>query len=151
MPACSLAAGTNATRSATTNEAGAYSFSSLAPGTYTLRAEKPGFKTLVRSEIELQVQQAARIDLGLEVGQVENGRIVDLPLNGRNYLHLVSLAPDVSTGFSGRGQAASTEGGIRASETMAAGGRRTSFNHYTLDGVENTDPNSGLQRGETCA
>ena len=37
--------GTNAARTATTNDAGAYSFPSLAPGTYTLRAEKPGFKT----------------------------------------------------------------------------------------------------------
>src|SRR5713101_7733728 len=62
--------GTNATRTAITNDAGAYSFPSLAPGTYTLRAEKPGFKTVVRNQIELQVQQAARIDLELQVGQV---------------------------------------------------------------------------------
>src|ERR1700720_1662741 len=55
--------GTNATRAAISNDAGAYSFPSLAPGTYSLRAEKPGFKTIVRTPIELQVQQAARIDL----------------------------------------------------------------------------------------
>src|SRR6185369_14935609 len=114
--------GTGATRSATTNEAGVYSFPSLAPGTYTLQAGRPGFKTAVRRQIELHVQQAARIDIALEVGEViesvqvmadaallatengtvgtviENKRIVELPLNGRNYLQLVSLSPNVSTG-----------------------------------------------------
>ena len=157
--------GTGATRSVVTNEAGVYSFPSLAPGTYTLQAGKAGFQTAVRREIELHVQQAARIDIALEVGGVvesvqvmadaallatENGtvgtvidnkRIVELPLNGRNYLQLVSLAPNVSTGFAGQGQASSRQGGIRAGQTISVGGQRTNFNHYTLDGVENTDPN----------
>src|SRR6266436_3543749 len=157
--------GTNAARIAITNDAGAYSFPSLAPGAYTLRAEKPGFKTVVQNQIELQVQQAARIDLELQVGQVnesievkadaaalvtdnatvgtviENRRIVELPLNGRNYLQLVSLAPNVSTGFSTQGQAGARQGGIRAAQTISVAGQRTNFNHYTLDGVENTDPN----------
>jgi hypothetical protein len=167
--------GTNAVRSVVTNDAGAYSCPSLAPGTYTLPAEKPGFKAAVLNQIELQVLQAARIDIDLQVGQVneslevhadaaalvtdnatagtviDNKRIAELPLNGRNDLQLVSLAANVSTGFSGQGQAVSSEGGIRASETMAVGGHRTNFNHYTLDGVENTDPNSRFQRGEKCA
>src|SRR6202790_212653 len=157
--------GTNAVRTAVTNDAGVYSFPSLAPGTYTLRAEKPGFKTVVRNLVELQVQQAARVDFELQVGQVsesvevrsdapmlatdnatvgtviENRRIVELPLNGRNYLQLVSLAPNVSTGFAGQGQAGARQGGIRASQTISVAGQRTNFNHYTLDGVENTDPN----------
>jgi len=55
--------GTNAVRSVVTNDAGAYSSPSLAPGTYTLRAEKPGFKAAVLNQIELQVQQAARTDI----------------------------------------------------------------------------------------
>src|SRR5260370_33263407 len=54
--------GTNAARTVITNDAGAYSFPSLAPGAYSLRAEKPGFKAVVRNEIELQVQLAARVD-----------------------------------------------------------------------------------------
>ena len=72
---------------------------------------------------------------------IENKRIVELPLNGRNYLQLVSLAPNVSTGFSGQGQAGARQGGIRAAQTISVAGQRTNFNHYTLDGVENTDPN----------
>lgn len=156
---------TGAIRSAVTNDAGVYSFPSLPPGTYGLRAEKQGFKAVVRRQIELHVQQAARLDLELQVGDmvesvqvaadaallttdngtvgtvIENRRIVELPLNGRNYLQLVSLSPNVSTGFAGQGQASARQGGIRAGQTIAVGGQRTNFNHYTLDGVENTDPN----------
>ena len=62
--------GTDATRTAVTNEAGIYSFPSLAPGNYTLRAEKSGFRSVVRQHIELQVQQAARIDIDLQIGDV---------------------------------------------------------------------------------
>src|SRR5207245_7821280 len=120
---------------------------------------------VVLNQVELQVQFAARIDFELQIGQVsesievqadaallvtdngtvgtviENKRIVELPLNGRNYLQLVSLAPNVSTGFSGQGQAGARQGGIRAAQTISVAGQRTNFNHYTLDGVENTDPN----------
>src|SRR3954470_13611693 len=157
--------GTNASRTVITNDAGDYNFPSLPPGTYLVRVEKPGFKAVVRNQIELQVQQAARVDFELQVGQVsesieaqgsaallptedatvgpvmENPRIVELPLNGRNYLQLVSLAPNVATGFSGQGQASARQGGIRAAQTISVAGQRTNFNHYTLDGIENTDPN----------
>ena len=47
----------------------------------------------------------------------------------------------MSPGFSGQGQAGSRLGGIRAGQTISVAGQRTNFNHYTLDGVENTDPN----------
>ncbi|HKA01289.1 MAG TPA: hypothetical protein VKE70_32470 [Candidatus Solibacter sp.] len=77
---------------------------------------------------------------------IENKRIVELPLNGRNYLRLVSLAPNVSTGFSSYGQAGARQGGIRAAQTISVAGQRTNFNHYTLDGVENTDPNFTANR-----
>src|SRR5215471_4983166 len=104
--------GTNAQRNVIANEAGAYAFPSLPPGVYTVRAESQGFKALVRTQVEIQVQQNARIDFELQVGQIsesvevvatsvlvtenatvgtviENKRIVELPLNGRNYLQLV--------------------------------------------------------------
>ncbi len=156
---------TNLTRSVVTNDAGVYSFPALVPGHYTVRAEKSGFKSVKSTDIELQVQQSARIDVTLPVGQVsdsvevsasaavlntedatigtviENKRIVELPLNGRNYLQLVSLAPNVSYGFGSAGQANGRQGGDRANQNIAVGGARSNFNYFTLDGVDNTDPN----------
>lgn len=160
--------GTNASRVATSNEAGVYSFPSLPPGVYSIKVEKPGFRAVVRNQIELQVQQTARIDFEMQVGQVsesievqasasllstddvtvgtviENKRIVDLPLNGRNYLQLVSLAPNVTLGFPTQGQAGGRQGGIRSQQSISVAGQRSNFNHFTLDGVENTDPNFNI-------
>ena len=157
-------AGTNAQRSTVSNDAGIYSFPSLAPGSYNVRAEKSGFKAYT-AKVDVQVQQTVRLDLEMAVGSVsetvevsgsvqllttenatlghvvENKRIVELPLNGRNYLQLVSLAPNTSTGFPSAGQARSRQGGFRSENSISVGGQRSAFNHYSLDGVENTDPN----------
>ncbi len=158
-------AATNANRSTVSNDAGIYSFPSLPPGLYSLRAEKQGFKVNTAKQVEVQVQQTVRLDLDMTVGAVsetievsgavtllttenatlgtvvENKRILEMPLNGRNYLQLVSLAPNTSTGFPSAGQAGSRQGGQRADLSISVGGQRSSFNHYSLDGVENTDPN----------
>jgi hypothetical protein len=155
---------TNATRTTISNAAGVYALRSMPPGRYVLRAEKEGFRTATRP-VELQVQQSVRVDFPLTVGQItetievsaqaelltsenatvgtviENKRIVELPLNGRNYLQLVSLAPNVSFGFPAAGQAGARQGGIRAEQSISVGGQRAQFNRFTLDGVENTDPN----------
>src|SRR5205809_1061501 len=156
--------GTSAERDTLTNGAGVYSFPSLQPGAYDVRVEQPGFRAAV-SHIELQVQQTARIDFTLQVGQVnesvqvsatavqlntddatvgtviENRRIVDLPLNGRDYLQLVALSPNVSSGFANGGQSDSRQGGSRANEQLSVAGQRREFNYFTLDGVDNTDVN----------
>lgn len=156
---------TGAVRRAITNNDGIYSFPSLQPGDYELKVEQQGFKSAVRGNIQLQVQQTARIDIILEVGSVgetvtvsggvsllstesssagtviENKRIVDLPLNGRNFLQLVATAPNVSFGFANAGQAGSRQGGIRASQNISVAGQRSYFNRFTIDGVENTDVN----------
>ncbi len=156
---------TNATRTAVSNEAGVYDFPAMQPGTYTMRVEKPGFKTVTQSNIELQVQQTARLDFALEVGQVnetvevsasaallttenatvgtviENRRIVDLPLNGRNFLQLVALSPNVTTAFANGGQAGSRQGGDRSQQQISVSGQRREFNYFTLDGIDNTDVN----------
>ncbi len=156
---------TNVARKTITNDAGLYSFPSMPPGTYDIRVAKPGFKVASAKSVELQVQQNARLDFELVVGQVseavevsanaqllstenatvgtviENKRIVELPLNGRNYLQLVSLSPNVSYGFGSAGQAGSRQGGDRASQNISVSGQRSYFNQFSLDGVNNTDPN----------
>jgi carboxypeptidase family protein len=156
---------TGAERHAITNEAGVYSAPALPPGSYTLVVELPGFQTQTRRNLVLQVQQVARADfkLGLgavseslevtagttllatedsTVGQViDNKRIVELPLNGRNYLQLAALTPGVNINSSPSAGATSFQGGQRARQQITINGQRGQFNHFTLDGVENTDPN----------
>ncbi len=64
----------------------------------------------------------------------------ELPLNGRNYLSLVQLSSNANTLSSASGQAGSRLGGDRASQAISVGGQRIMFDYYTLDGVNNTDP-----------
>ena len=66
---------------------------------------------------------------------------MELPLNGRNYLSLIALSPNVSAGFAGAGQAGDRQGGSRANQQISISGQRREFNYYTLDGVDNTDVN----------
>jgi hypothetical protein len=61
---------TNAVRVDTTNEAGLYTFPTLAPGLYTVKAEAPGFQSVIRNAIELQVQQTAQVDFAMQPGNV---------------------------------------------------------------------------------
>lgn len=62
--------GTHGVRSAVSDHAGVYDVPALVPGFYDVSVEDTGFKTDVRTHIELQVQQAARLDFQLQVGQV---------------------------------------------------------------------------------
>jgi hypothetical protein len=155
---------TNAAREGQSNAAGAYSCPALPPGTYTVRAELQGFQTATRTA-ELHVEQTLRVDFSLAIGTlsetaevtgvaplittenatvgtvIENRRVVELPLNGRNFLSLVALSPNVSAEFAGAGQAGSRQGGSRANQQLSISGQRREFNYYTLDGVDNTDVN----------
>src|SRR6266852_1291150 len=60
---------TNVARSTTTNAAGIYSFPDLTPGTYEVKVAAAGFANIVKTNIELEVQQTARVDFMLSVGQ----------------------------------------------------------------------------------
>jgi len=156
---------TNAVRSAASTEIGGYTFLSVAPGSYRIKAELPGFKTAATEPFEVQVQQTVRLDITLLLGEltdtvevaatadllqaetatvgtvVENKIITELPLNGRQYLGLVALAPNANTLSPAAGQANSRQGGDRANQSISTGGQRIMFDYYTLDGVNNTDPN----------
>ncbi|MFN7932822.1 MAG: TonB-dependent receptor [Bryobacteraceae bacterium] len=159
---------TNGVRNATTNEEGIYNIPALVPGMYEIKAEHSGFKSSLRSSIELQVQQTARVDFTLEVGQVsesvevtsavpllatedatvgtviEQKRITDLPLNGRSFFSLVALSPNVTFGFAQAAQAAGRQGGSRSNLTISMAGARSAWSNYTLDGITNTDINFNL-------
>ncbi len=159
---------TNAARTATTNQAGLYTFPGLVPGMYSVKVEASGFRPTTKTNIELQVQGNMRVDFALEVGQVaesievsataalmttenatvgtviENRRIVELPLNGRNFLQLVALSPNVTYGFATPGQVSGRQGGDRGGQNISLMGMRGTWNRYTLDGIENTDVNFNL-------
>src|SRR5947199_4832251 len=131
---------TNFVRNAISNEAGVYNFPVLQPGIYNIKVELPGFRTIEQNDVELQIQQSARLDFTLQVGEVsqtvevsgtaaliatenatvgtviENRRIVEMPLNGRNFLQLVALSPNVSYGFTTRGQEDQRTGASGASQ-----------------------------------
>jgi hypothetical protein len=156
---------TNALRVVITNEAGIYVIPAIPPGTYTLKAELSGFRSVERRDIELQVGSANRIPITLEVGDVsevvqvagrapllqsetasigtviDNRTIVALPLNGRNYLQLASLIPGATTNGPSSSQGRQRMGGQRNSFALNVAGQRVHYNHYSLDGVENTDLN----------
>jgi hypothetical protein len=158
---------TNAQRSLVTNSSGVYGAPSLPPGSYSLRVSMTGFKTEVRSPIEVQVGQVARLDFALQVGAVtetvevaaqtpildtdtssigavvENRRIEELPLNGRNFLQLASLVPGATTVAAPIGQTGTRMGGARGEFSLNIAGARTNFNSFSLDGIINTDPNFG--------
>jgi hypothetical protein len=156
---------TNAVRNAVSTDSGDYTFPSVAPGSYNVKVERTGFKAAASSNLEVQVQQTVRLDVTLQVGQVsesvevsaaadllqaenstvgtviENKGITELPLNGRNYLNLVALSPNTNTLSPSAGQAGSRQGGDRANQSISASGQRIMFNYFSLDGVNNTDPN----------
>jgi hypothetical protein len=156
---------TGGTRKLTSNSEGLYSFPSLPPGVYELKVEQTGFKISLIENIRLEVQQTARLDVTMEVGEVgetvtvtntvallnsenttigtviENRVVTELPLNGRQYLNLVALSPNVNVLAPAAGQAGARQGGDRAQQSISTGGQRIFFNYYTLDGVRNMDVN----------
>src|SRR3989449_4678836 len=107
---------TAATRTAVTNETGSYVLSNLPIGPYRLEASLPGFRTFAQTGIVLEVNASPVINPVLEVGQVteqievqanaalvetrnagvgqvvENARVLELPLNGRNVNELIALS-----------------------------------------------------------
>ncbi len=113
-------AGTNARTQVRSDDSGNYSTQMLQPGLYKVEAAAPGFKRYLQEGVTLQVQQQARVDITLTVGEVtesvmitsnaallettsstigkvvDNQRIVNLPLNTRNVYALVFLTPGVS-------------------------------------------------------
>ena len=156
---------TAATATQQANTAGIYVFPNLLPGIYNVKVEMDGFRIAARNAVELQIQQTIRLDFRLELGSlsetvtatgtapmlntedvtlgtvIENRRIVELPLNGRNFLKMVELTPNVSASFSGSGSSGPRQGGDRSAQQLSIGGGRREWNYFTLDGINNTDVN----------
>lgn len=155
---------TGGVRTTVTTGAGDYTFGAVPPGVYDVLAAHTGFRTATTRNVQLSVQQSLRLNFTLAIGEttqsvtvtatgtllqaenaslgtvIENQAITQLPLNGRNYLGLVALSSNANTLAPAAGQAGSRLGGDRASQSISVGGQRIMFDYYTLDGVDNTDP-----------
>src|SRR5260370_14173302 len=152
-------------RTATTNETGNYVFPLLEIGEYQVTCAAAGFKTEVVRNVIVALQQKVRIDFHLQVGEqsetvevrattpllrtedatlgsvIESKRVVELPLNGRNFSQLATLMPGVTFGTSRIGT--SGQGGTPIpgqTVQIAANGQRDIQQRITLDGVAATEP-----------
>jgi len=152
--------GTNATYSGVTNELGTYSIRSLPVGSYSLRAESTGFKAFQATDIGVQVNEVARVDVVLELGEVtetveiraqvvavdtesatlktvvDQRRVQDLPLNGRDAVQLMRLVAGVSD-FRGADVTSGTT--YPGSNPVSVSGGRGNTTNYILDGGQNND------------
>lgn len=146
-------------RQLSTDSNGNYVAAALSVGEYTIRAVLPNFKTQIRAGIVLQVAERVRVDLVMELGEVteqitvtesvplmrttnaevseviQNQRIMELPLNGRQFVELTLLSDNVFLSPVGNRGAALAQTGRQ----VVVGGQRAGHNMYFLDGVSMTD------------
>lgn len=151
----------------TSTSSGDYTFPLINIGDYTVSAEISGFKSASRNGVLVQINEKVRVDFKMEVGQVneriqvtaeiaqlktdeaslgnvvEQRRLVELPVNGRNVGNLAVLQPGVMFGSRGGldGQTGGGGGIPIPGQTIAivANGQRETNQHATLDGVVATE------------
>src|SRR5260370_4069031 len=143
------------TRALTTDNAGEYVAPSLLPGTYRVRAEAKGFRTVEHSDVLVEVGKTLRVDLTVQPGEqtqtvtvtgeipeidttdstlggtVSNAAINALPLNGRNFERLLQLRPGVVTNPGAGAGSSSTNG------------RRTGSDLLLVEGLPQIGPSNG--------
>lgn len=144
-------------RTAETNIQGDFVLPLLPIGGYSVRVEGDGFKSFVRDDITLTASENVRVDAKLEIGSVteeitvtaegpqvdsrssqvgtliDDRRVVELPINGRNIVNLAVLLPGVSNV-----KAPQTHTGDRSGSTLSVSGARTNQNLFLLDGAHNS-------------
>src|SRR5438093_2540890 len=149
---------TGITRTTVTNETGSYALLNLALGPYRLEASLPGFRTYRQTGIVLQVNSNPVINLVLEIGQVteqvevqanaalvdtrsaavgtvmENQRILELPLNGRQVTDLITLS-----GAATQTVANNADRQMPSSVTISVAGGLSTGTVYLLDGANHND------------
>ena len=157
---------TNQSRSTVTGADGYYTVPLLQPGSYLVKASLSGFRTTQRDRIRVTVESATRVDFKLALAGVaetlvivaepplvetsssqlgivvDEKKIVELPLNGRNFTQLGTLLPGVIAPPGALGGAAgdATPGGFGATTSgFSVNGMRNQSNNFLLDGASNND------------
>src|SRR6267378_4709448 len=159
---------TDEVRNVTTNERGLYNAPSLQPGIYSVTVSAPGFATRVETNLELTVGAIRELDVSLKVGTaaekvevqagaadvetdtsvvsatVEQERIVDLPLNGRDWTQLAVLQPGVVSVRAQEPTTGNSNRGVRGfGNQLASNGHSPYENTYRVDGINENDYSNG--------
>src|SRR5215469_18423512 len=163
--------GTGFTRKALTDSRGEYKIEGLAPGAYTVTAAKEGFRDFEITGVTLEVNQQARRDIQLTLGdsharitvegavssvdsedashgyRMDNQRITDLPLESRNVVALVTLGPGAiprQLGGFVHDVNNDVQEGTRGSVALnpPIDGARSTMNTFLVDGAYDTDRNT---------
>jgi hypothetical protein len=156
---------TSASRATESNADGSYSIPNLPPGPYKLQATKEGFSTFNQTGIVLQVNTSPAIDVTLQVGAVSESvsveanaamvethsnavgqvidqqRVVDLPLNGRNPAQLITLSGAAVPGTTG---GLATNLNYPTAIAVAVAGSQPNATNYFLDGATHLDPRTNV-------
>ncbi len=153
-------------RESVTDSTGNYSFPLIEIGEYAVTVEAPGFRTKTQTGVLVELQQKARVNFQLEVGQttetvevtasvislktddaaigatIEQKRVVELPILNRNFASLLVLTPGVQYGnrMGGNVQATGAFPFPGAATTVSANGQRDANQRVTMDGVVATEP-----------
>lgn len=152
---------TSLTYSTTSNEAGVYNLLFLPIGSYNVAAEIQGFKRTTLGPFALEINQTARVDIQLEVGDttqsveikdiaptlqtestqtgdaLSSSKLTTIPLNGRNFASLTMLIPGA---ISTSPNAMNTSGRFQGSGSRPqVNGNREQTNNFLLDGVDVND------------
>ena len=166
--------GTGIVSKTETNDQGSYRISGLDPGVYTAEVSKQGFKSTVKNDIQLHVEDIAAINFTLEVGAVsesvtveagaplvdtqstslgetiEGRQVQDTPLNGRNAMNLMALVPGVIPQGLSQGNPASNQGSNNTNNNgfgnYQVGGGLAGWNATFVDGA-NVNFSQGLTLG----
>ncbi len=150
----------------TTNEVGFYMVQGLNPGRYSITCSSEGMSTSERPELRLEVAQTMRVDFELTVGAVaevvevsaaavllqsektdvgqviDSKRILEMPLNGRNYLELAKFATGVLPSRE-LGKGTRHDGETGGEGGILAVGMHAAQTNVLVDGADNSSRNSG--------
>jgi Carboxypeptidase regulatory-like domain/TonB dependent receptor len=160
---------TNVERKTSTNAQGEYVVTELPSGVYTVAVERTGFKKAVQNAFKLDVNQVVRVDFSLTVGSIsetvtvtaaeplietdtsstgqviEENRVEELPLNGRNFMTLAYLSPGVNSGPTGTVQSGNIPENERDNGSIQVNGLTATNNNYLLNGFDNNEQQIGFE------